>query len=171
MEKIDRLVKLTCLFVFLVFSGMQATSLAAPLTVINCSTGSACNEGILNTFYINDFALANDRRFSETAIGHPFLNIDDQKIAIFFSNYSMYDVDPIFNNLSDGVSLEVSLTVGDYAVAVVDTSVGSAKKSDTESLIASSISPAILLLGSGLLGLVVVTRRRRNTMINTLASD
>ncbi|VAW87119.1 hypothetical protein MNBD_GAMMA16-2088 [hydrothermal vent metagenome] len=171
MEKIAQLVKLACLLVILAFSGIQATSLAARLTVINCSAGLACNEGVLNAVYINDFALANDRSFSETAIGHPFLNIDDRKVANFLSPYSIYDADPIFNNLADDVPFEVSLTVNDYAEVVGDASVGFARKSYTESLIASSISPTVLLLGSGLLGLVVVTRRRRNNIMNTFASD
>jgi len=186
MKRIDQRIKLVCLLAFSFISGVQATSLAAPLMVINCSTALLCNEGILNAADINteaiiktgverdySFAIADDRDYSGAAIGHPFasfLNADNRKFESFSDNDSVYDTDLTLNSIADDASLKINLTARDYAVAVVDVRAGSAEESYTESLLATSIPPAILLLGSGVLGLVVITRRKRNDATSTFAA-
>jgi len=140
----------------------------------NCSNGLVCDESIFDAAGVNaeaifnagvqrdyNFELADDLDFSGTALDHPFLsllNVDDTGLT--------------FNSIADDIFLEeVSLEESGYAVAVVDTSVGSAEGSYTETLTVTPISPAVLLLGFGVLGLVVITRRKRNDVANTFVPN
>lgn len=176
MKKIKKLVVMLGLIAVLVFA-VQGTSSAAPiLEMLDCSSDFVCDVGDIEfeTVYLNQadvvgpfedlytFTLAADSNFSGAASNYPFLSLLDingLEISIFADGSSVALASSI-----DGVPLEIILLAGDYSMAVVGAGVGSAGGSYTASLAITAvpIPPAVLLLGSGILGLVAVARRKRS---------
>ncbi len=184
MKIIKKLATMIGFVVVLVFGVQGASSAATMLEMVDCSGGFACDVGDLefDKVYLNQesvdvglfehaytFTLANDSNFSGIATDHPFLtslDVADLEFSIFSDHGAPLGM------TSGGAPLEISLLAGDYSMVVSGTGTGAAGGAYTASLeiTAVPIPPAVLLLGSGILGLVAVAKRKRSVVTSDSTS-
>jgi len=184
MKIIKKLATRVGLVVVLAFGVQGASSAATILEMVDCSGGFACDVGDLefDKVYLDqenvdvglfenayNFTLTEDSNFSGAVTNHPFLsslNIDDLGMSIFSDDGASLGM------TTGGAPLEISLLAGDYSMVVSGTGTGAAGGAYTGSLeiTAVPIPPAVLLLGSGILGLVAVAKRKRSVVVSNSTS-